>query len=653
MNATSPSAAAAVVDEAARLWQTADAAALHTLCSNVPDAALSDWPQVARWRALAAMLSERDDALACLEQAHAGHLRAGQLDEAALDAHIALAQCLIDIGTMDAVTVWVQRSAMASLLADLPAPQALWVQLGRVARAVLDPAHADQADDALAALQARLSPLAAPLAPHERLLVAQMLINGHFARQRYEQFDLVAALVQQPVWLAAAPALLQARWHYTLGFAYYQVGRADAAQTAWQQALGVASEAGHSQLGLMASLALMRLWLDRGQLDDASRLEADIQTSWGAGRTTMLMELQQMRARMWLLRGQAVRAQATLAEAMALAHEAGLSVAEQASLQTDQAQLLVALGREEDALALLQRLSQDHAGRDAAVYRCLHDLLQAWVHQRSDEALSRECLMRGLQGAQDIRYAMFYRLLPELAARLCALALRSDVEPGFVLEVITTRGLRAPAEADARWPWPLWLSLLGGFEIRLHGQPWQRPGKLPQKPLELLRLLGCQRQLSLATRVAADALWPEADGAAALKSLEMAVQRLRRLLADDSLVQVGDGSVALDAARVSSDVVQRRRLIDALESQTLPAPDLAQQARLCTQLARRVLSGPRGRLLPWAPDAPWLEAERRLCDQELLRGARALGLVLARGGYAPDLQAALADALQALGSGPV
>jgi hypothetical protein len=637
--------------EAARLWQAADAAALHALCSDVLDATLAERPLVARWRGLAAMLSERADALACLEQAHVGHLRAGMVVDAVLDAHIALAQCLIDIGTMDAVTVWVQRSEAAQMPEDLSADQALWLQLGRVARVVLDPARADQADDALAALQARLRPLAPPLAAHERLLVAQMLINGHFARQRYEQFDLVASLVQLPAQLDAAPTLLQARWHYTLGFAYYQVGRADAASATWQHALQLANTHGHAQLGLMTSLALMRLLLDRGQLDEAALLESRLQPSWGAGRTTMLMELQQMRARLWLLRGQAVRAQATLAEALALADEAGLSMAERASLQTDQAQLLVALGRTDEAAALLRQLAQDHAGRDAAVYRCLHDLLQAWVHQVSDGARSRDDLLRGLHGAQVIRYAMFYRLLPQLAAQLCVLALRFDVEPAFVQEVITTRGLRAPPDADARWPWPLWLDLLGGFEIRLQGQTWQRPGKLPQKPLELLRLLGCQRQLSMAWRVAADTLWPEADGAAAQKNLEMTVQRLRRLMADDSLVQVGDGSIALDAERASSDVVQRRRLIEKLEALSLPSDNLAQQAQQCAQLARRLLDGPRGRLLPWAPDTPWLEAERRICDQELTRATRAVGLVLARGGVAPDLQTALTDALHKLGDG--
>ena len=95
-------------------WHAADAAELSAACAAVPDAALMQWPAVARWRALAALLTEHAEALPCLEQAHAGHLAAGDAAAALVDAHIALAFCLIDIGAMDRVTDWLQRSAAAA-----------------------------------------------------------------------------------------------------------------------------------------------------------------------------------------------------------------------------------------------------------------------------------------------------------------------------------------------------------------------------------------------------------------------------------------------------------------------------------------------------------------------------------------------------------
>jgi DNA-binding SARP family transcriptional activator len=189
--------------------------------------------------------------------------------------------------------------------------------------------------------------------------------------------------------------------------------------------------------------------------------------------------------------------------------------------------------------------------------------------------------------------------------------------------------------------------MFGGFELRLHGERRQRSGKQQQKPLELLRLMACERTLSVPLRAAADALWPEADGAAARKSLEMTVQRLRRLLEDDTLVRVGDGTVSLDPARASSDVAQRRALIERLEALAMqPAAAAEQRARECALLAVRVVDAGSGLLLPGAPDTPWLEAERLRCEREATRAAKATAAVLERAGTGPAERELLETALR-------
>lgn len=632
-------------------WRSADVLAIERTAAAVPDERLLRWPQVARWRALAALLREDARALPLLERAHAGHLAQGDTAAAALDAHLALVLCLTDVGAMDRVADWLERAAPLGQPDAAPAGDALWVALGTLAAGVLGAAPRAGEAEALAWTEARLQPLGGGLSPDERLIAGQVLVDVHFARQRFERFDLLATAVEHPADFEAATPLARSRWLYTLGFAHYQIGNAARAEAAWRRALAIAAGQGLAQSQLMTSLAMLRLLLDRGRLDEAADIELSVQPQWGAGRITQLIELQQMRARLLLLRQQPARALATLREALALADQAALTAPERASCLTDLAQVQIALHRDDEASALLQQLAADHQGRDAEVYRCLHALWQAWRLRLVDQAASREALVDGLRRAQQARYTMFFRLLPDLAAGLCSLALRGSIEPVFVTEVVRARGLPAPPGADTHWPWRLWVQLMGRFEWRLDGQPQVRTGKPQQKPLELLRLLACERGLALPAVTAADLLWPEADGAAGRKSLEMTVQRLRRLLGDDSLLLVHDGRVGLDPGRVSSDVAQRRTLADQLESLAMlapPGPDAApvQAATLVADILR-LGDGP---LLPDAPEAPWLAAARSRFERDTRRMRRAVVQLAQRGEPGlPDpgwLEAALADRMR-------
>jgi DNA-binding SARP family transcriptional activator len=396
----------------------------------------------------------------------------------------------------------------------------------------------------------------------------------------------------------------------------------------------MAHDAGPANLlGLKLTIALARLLLDRGRVDEADRVIQAVDPRWGGGRTLQLVELQQTRARVQLLRGQPARALATLDEADGLAAAAGLSKTENGGRLSDRAQVYIALDRGDDAQAVLERMVADQSGRDGQVARCLQHLLRAWMNRVADPAGSRQDLAQGLAMAQAARYTMFFRLLPGMAASLCALALRNDVTPQFVDEVIRSRQLPAPADADGRWPWPLWLVLLGGFEMRRDGRLEPSSPKTQQKPLELLRLLACARNLSLGTQAVMAALWPDVDDASARKSLEMAVLRLRRLLGDATLVRVSDGRVGLDAERASSDVQQRGRLIEKLESLAMRSSGLDAGHSLqaeCLELMERVIALSRGDLLPGLPPAPWLEAERKQCRDETVRAALAAATVMER-----------------------
>ncbi len=596
-------------------------AALHPVLDAI------DWQL-----ALSALADERAAALPALERLHADRERAGDRAGSALCAHAALALCVLDMGAMETVQSWIARAGAAAPQGTEPFAEQLWWRLGSVARGVLADAAGPAATLAATWLQAQLRAQCA--SPDERLLIALVLVNHHLAERRYEQFEALASLVRSPeTWRAAQP-LMRARWLHSAGYAHHQVGHGDRAERDWQAALLLARDSGATQLALQNTLALVRAMLDDGRLAEAGAQLDAVLPDWGAGRSAQLIDLQQMRARRELLSGQPARALAHIDDALALADEAQWPDAERSACLTDRVQVWIALRREDDALAELARLRDSRQGRDRAIFASLHDLLAGWLRRGDDEAAARELLRRGLQAALAQRYTMFFRLLPQLAAQMSALALRLDVEAVFVAEVIQARRLAAPAEADERWPWPLWLRLLGTFDCRLSGVRQEAQGKTQHKPLELLRRLACTRELHAPMTLLQDQLWPDADAPAARKNLEMAVQRLRRLLSDDSLVRVADGRVALDAARCSSDVQQRRALLERIESLAMSAPTRARPAESITaRLAALVEAFARssgGELLPDAPSTPWLEAEREACRRETVRATSAARGLLER-----------------------
>lgn len=614
-------------------WAQWDHAAIAQGCAGLPKQVLADVPELAWWRGLAAVMSASADALAWLDLAYHGFQRSNRPTSATVTAHAALAICLLDSGAMTGVSDWHARVDASTPVESAGPLDTLWLRLGAVARVALGQPDTPAAADAADRLQADLMPLQAGLSPHERLLAALVLLEYRFAAQRFEQFDFLANLVEQPPYFEAAAPLLRARWVHMYAFAHYQAGNHDRAEKAWHRALGLARERGLDSLALQTTLGLSRLLLDRGRIDDADRIVESMDPRWGAGRTAQLIQLQQLRARVQLLRGHPARALTTLDEALSLGDAAGMTRSERASCLTDLAQAYVALDRLDDALALLSRLASENTGRDAQVYGCLQHLLQAWLLRFSDPAGSRRALEQGLSLAQSARYTMFFRLVPAMAGSVCALALRAGAAPRFVDEVIRSRNLAAPPEADARWPWPLWLTLLGGFEMRGYGTVETSSTKAQQKPLELLRLLACERNLALGLEAVMTALWPEADDAAARKSFEMAALRLRRLLGDASLLWVGDGRVGLDAARTSSDVQQRRRLVERIEALAMRPGHEGASSTIhdeCLVLVERVIAFSRGELLPGLAPAPWMEAERQRCRQDTVRAALAAATVLER-----------------------
>lgn len=139
---------------------------------------------------------------------------------------------------------------------------------------------------------------------------------------------------------------------------------------------------------------------------------------------------------------------------------------------------------------------------------------------------------------------------------LCRKALESDVEIEHVKKIIRTYNFvpeDPPLHLD-NWPWPVKIFTLGGFELLVDDIPVEFSGKVQKKPLDLLKVLIAFGSRDVSEERIIDALWPEAAGDLAHKSFEMALQRLRKLIARDNVVLLQNGQVSLDVRQCWVDV---------------------------------------------------------------------------------------------------
>ncbi|HEX5129033.1 MAG TPA: BTAD domain-containing putative transcriptional regulator, partial [Usitatibacter sp.] len=120
------------------------------------------------------------------------------------------------------------------------------------------------------------------------------------------------------------------------------------------------------------------------------------------------------------------------------------------------------------------------------------------------------------------------------------------------------------------------VSVLGEFTVSAEGRPLRFGRKRPERPLALLKFLASNGSRAVAESSAADALWPELEGDAALGALAVNIHRLRRLLGGNETVVHSAHRLSLDVRHVWCDAV----LFDALLDRAAAAGDGAERDRL-------------------------------------------------------------------------
>jgi LuxR family transcriptional regulator, maltose regulon positive regulatory protein len=170
------------------------------------------------------------------------------------------------------------------------------------------------------------------------------------------------------------------------------------------------------------------------------------------------------------------------------------------------------------------------------------------------------------EGAQQDYLTIAGWWMPEIVAPLAQRALDAAIEPAWVRRMVRHRALPAPASSSSAWPWVMCLRGFGELQVTLNDVPLAAGAKASQRPLDLLRALLAHGPTPLPVATALQWLWPEADSAAQRKAFDVALLRLRRMLADERLLRLDGGRLSLASDWVWTDVGALHALMQSIGS---------------------------------------------------------------------------------------
>lgn len=254
----------------------------------------------------------------------------------------------------------------------------------------------------------------------------------------------------------------------------------------------------------------------------------------------------------------------------------------------------------------------------SAYFEYVHALTAAHFHYAGKrERTGREFLSRAMTLGRQWNFTTlinFWRR--DIMGRLCAKALEAGIEVDYVRDLIRKLGLvpDLPSLAVERWPWPVRIHLLGGFQIFIEGKPVRFSGKVQKKPLLLLKALGLLKAGEVRAEQVEDILWPDADGDVARSAFETTLHRLRKLLGYPEAIHFSNGLASLNRHFCWTDAWVFEHLVDE-------AGAAEQQGRLdrAADLTQRAICLYKGVLLPEEADAPWTVSPRERLRRKFLR----------------------------------
>ena len=519
------------------------------------------------WRARSQMAVDEFEALPLLEEAHAAFDAKADLLGCGLCARTALMALNFGSATSAGLNAWASRMSATELdalqLGALDPSSRAWWLAGELARVFADSATAYLAPrtltmrDALVELAFGVGP---SLDADASLAAAMALLEYAEFEDDEALFDRVLSGISPTLQQEHGSALFRGRTWHCIHRCAFSIGpprrrgksRVDVS-AAEDEALAIAAR--HSLPHLEATVLAVRAFYANLRLDDRLALET-------CERLGKITDFRRPNAAAWyyFLRGQACARAESLTEALLFysqateaAARAESSPASQQTFLLGHAAMLAQLGHWDRAEAIYTDLLAHQSGRDRDITLCRRDLV-AVLRAAVQDPAAYPALRRGiLERASALRWVAFYLATPRTTADFLAAALAAGDAPEFIAEVVRKRQLPARSSYLREWPWRLRIDALGTFKVAVDGVPIGFGARPQKKPIDLLKLLVAQGPEAVAATMIIDALWPEADGANAKGSFDMALLRLRKLLGRDDLVRLDAGRVGLDREQVWVD----------------------------------------------------------------------------------------------------
>jgi predicted negative regulator of RcsB-dependent stress response len=379
--------------------------------------------------------------------------------------------------------------------------------------------------------------------------------------------------------------------------------RLDEAEGLLQHALEHARRHELRPIAAMTNLMLARLALARGDDDAVAAYLAAAEPIADERDPMWRAVVEQIRSLAQLHAGHFSEALRSARLALAWAGKAAAPDAESIQMRCLEGYCLTAVHDGHGAAVAFQDASERgtrYQSRQARVFAGMATADALALDGRADEALPY--LATAFAEVRALDYAAFFWPVPEVASRVCALALAAGVDTDYVRSIIRTRELAPPPDAPASWPWACRIDVLGGFHVEFDGKRLARDRvKTSSKPLELLRAIVALggREVDVDHLVAL--LWPGKGRVGARTAFNVTLLRLRRLLRLDNLITMADNVVSINGHLVRVDRWVLEAALAAAERAAHDRHDAALNA---------VVESYAGPLLP-DEAAPWVVAERR------------------------------------------
>jgi DNA-binding SARP family transcriptional activator len=472
-----------------------------------------------------------------------------------------------------------------------------------------NPALITLADDVVRGLSDKAIPT--PI----RLLAAMGAASYFDARVDIEKVWWLELAVRDVLAEPDAPPRLVAEWHRGLVVACYSCGQA---------ARGVELRRRHEALrtARIDVVELKLLLLDAYTLLGESRTEDGRATL--ARAEPLLRASMPYQANMWhFLASRLALLDQRLGDALKHARLAnrlreeavypdrwaGLDIMQEGQVQ-------VARGEYYEAVPFFEHAHRTGTGIQAAYCTCLANFARALGQaEAGDAAQAHRSLVAAFSFAREREWTGFFRVIPKVAARLCAWALEAGVEVDFARTVIADRRLEAEGIEVVVWPWPIRVRTLGRFDVEIGGKVLSMRGKVARKPLELLQFVIASGGSEVAASNAMFALWPDLDGDKAKSAFNVAVHRLRKLLGRDDAVTLELGRLGLATQVMWVDCLAFEAQVDPM---ALPL------TAATAHHAQRAQALYRGHFLHDDEEHTWLLAHRSRLSSKYRRVVRAL-----------------------------